>query len=646
MKLKLTSLFLVFASVAGAQTVSSPDGRLTVDVDVTNGQAAYTVKLDGKTFIERSALGLNTSFGDFTKEMTLRGVSEVKKVGESYTMRQSKKSEISYEANEVTCSMNDKDGRHAYDVTFHVDNNNVAFRYRLLPKRDTRSCLIHNEATSFVIPEGSTTFLCPQMLPQTGWMRTCPSYETHYSYDEPMGKNGNGLGYAFPALFRIGESGWVMICETGVNGSYCASRLDNAGGNKYVVGYPHPNEFGGVGTSAPGLALPGETPWRTITVGETLAPIAETTIMWDVVKPMYEASQDYKFGCSTWSWIIRQDASCNFDEQKEYIDFAAAMGYEYVLIDALWDTNIGYDKMEELAKYARSKNVDIFLWYNSNGYWNDAPQGPKQKLHTVIERRKEMKWLQKTGIKGLKIDFVGSDKQQTMQLYEDILADANEYGLMIIFHGCTLPRGWERMFPNFVSSEAVRASENLNFSQYENDIEATFGTIHPVLRNSVASMEFGGSALNKYYSKGNNRGNQRKTSDVYAITTAVLYQSAVQNFALAPNNLTDAPAWAMDFMKEVPTTWDDVKFIDGYPGKYLIFARRHGDTWYVGAVNAQKDQPLKKKVELTMLTGGEEVTVYSDTKELVGSKSTKKLPKNKKFEINVPYNGAMLIVGK
>jgi hypothetical protein len=133
---------------------------------------------------------------------------------------------------------------------------------------------------------------------------------------------------------------------------------------------------------------------------------------------------------------------------------------------------------------------------------------------------------------------------------------------------------------------------------------------------------------------------------VYAITTAVLYQSAVQNFALAPNNLTDAPAWAMDFMKEVPTTWDDVKFIDGYPGKYLIFARRHGDTWYVGAVNAQKDQPLKKKVELPMLTGGEEVTVYSDTKELVGSKSTKKLPKNKKFEINVPYNGAMLIVGK
>ena len=158
-------------------------------------------------------------------------------------------------------------------------------------------------------------------------------------------------------------------------------------------------------------------------------------------------------------------------------------------------------------------------------------------------------------------------------------------------------------------------------------------------------MDFGGSALNRFYSKGNNRGNQRKTSEVYAITTAVLYQGAVQNFAIAPNNMTDAPEWAMEFMKNVPTTWDDVKFIDGYPGKYLIFARRHGDTWYIGAVNAQKE-PFKKKILLPMLKGGSEVTVYSDNKDLVGGVQTKKLPKNKKFEINVPSNGGMLIVGK
>ncbi len=644
-KFFLISLSAFMLMNVPAQTVSSPDGRLKVDVEVVNGCATYAVTYGDDVFVEPSPLGVNTTIGDFTRDVSLRGVSDVRMVTDDYALRQAKKSRVHYEANEVTCSFNDKEGRWAYDVTFRVDNNNVAFKYRILPKGDRISCLVKNESTGFVIPEGSTTFLCPQMLPQSGWMRTCPSYETHYAYDEPMGKNGNGLGYALPALFKIGDKGWAMICETGVSGSYCASRLDCKGGNEYVIAYPHPDEFGGVGTSAPGLALPGDTPWRTVTVGVTLAPIAETTVMWDLVKPLYEAKQEYKYGRATWSWIIRQDGSCNYAEQREYIDFAADMGYEYVLIDALWDKNIGYERMEELVAYAKSKNVGIFLWYNSNGYWNDAPQGPKHKLHTVIGRRKEMKWLESIGVKGLKIDFIGSDKQQTMQMYEDILADANEHGLMVIFHGCTLPRGWERMYPNFVSSEAVRASENLNFSQHENDIEATFGTIHPVLRNSVAAMDFGGSALNRFYSKSNTRGNQRKTSEVYAITTAVLYQGAVQNFAIAPNNMTDAPAWAMEFMKNVPTTWDDVKFIDGYPGKYIIFARRHGDTWYIGAVNAQKE-PFKKKILLPMLKGGSEITVYSDDKELVGSVQKKKLPKNKKFEINVPYNGGMLIVGK
>ncbi len=628
-----------------AQTVGSPDGRLQVTVGVTNGQAHYTVKYADKTFVDQSPLGMNTTIGDFTKEVSLRGASDVKSVTDDYELRQAKKSRIHYEANEMTFSFNDGKGRHAWDVTFRVDNNNVAFKYKVMPRGGTLSCLVLEEATGYVMPEGSTTFLCPQMAPQSGWCRTCPSYETHYTYDAPMGKNGNGYGYVFPALFRIGTDGWVMLCETGVTGAYCASRLDNKQGREYKVAYPDPQEFGGVGTSAPGLSLPGETPWRTITVGETLKPIAETTIMWDVVKPLYEASQDFKYGCATWSWIIRQDASCNYNEQVEYIDFAAAMGYEYVLIDALWDTNIGREGIEKLAAYAASKGVGLFLWYNSNGYWNDAPQGPKHKLHTVIERRKEMKWLQKTGIKGLKIDFIGSDKQQTMQLYEDILADANEYGLMIIYHGCTMQRGWERMFPNFVSAEAVRASENLNFQQSENDIEATFGTIHPVLRNSVGAMDFGGSALNKYYSKGNDRGNHRVTSDVYALATAVLYQAAVQNFALAPNNLTDAPEWAMDFMRQVPTTWDDVRFIDGYPGKYLILARRQGNKWYIGAVNADKET-FRAKVELPMLRAKSEITVYSDDEKLVGGKTVKKCPKNKKIEFNIPCNGAMLIVGE
>jgi hypothetical protein len=344
-----------------------------------------------------------------------------------------------------------------------------------------------------------------------------------------------------------------------------------------------------------------------------------------------------------WSWIIGMDSSCNFDEQKRYVDFAAAMGYRSLLVDALWDQQIGYEKMEELSRYAQSKGVGLFLWYNSNGSWNDAPQSPKGKMDKSAPRRKEMAWMQKNGILGIKVDFFGGDKQQMMQLYEDILTDANDFGIQCIFHGCTLPRGWERMYPNYVASEAVLASENLHFGQGACDAEARNAATHVFIRNTVGSMDFGGSALNKRYSADNQHGTVRKTSDVYALATAVLFQASVQHFALAPNNLTDAPAWAIDFMKQVPTTWDEVQFIDGYPGKYVIMARRCGDKWYVVGINAE-EQPLKKTLTLPMFDAKLPLTVYSDDATLNGSVKTVKQNKKQQLSVVIPQNGGLVVI--
>ncbi len=670
MRITLLSL-LALATTASAQTLTSPDGRLAVSLSCTDGHPAYTLSLDGQPVILESPLGLTTTIGDFTQGLELKNVSEVKTVSESYDLASVKKSHIAYTANEQTFAFYNKaevrqrDGqtrieeRHALDIQFHVDNSNVAFRYVVYPQADRLACLVTSEATAYTLPEGTTTYLCPQMTPQTGFARTAPSYETYYDFDAEMGPNGHGRGFTFPALFKVkatnAETGiqsaaplWLMLNETDVAGNYCGSRIETQQKGQYHIAYPEDTEFGGVGTSAPGLMLTeagAPTPWRTITVGNTLAPIAETTIQWDLVRPQYEAKYDYKYGRSAWSWIIRMDASCNYDEQKEYVDFAADMGWEYLLVDAWWDSNIGYDRIAELARYAATKGVGLFLWYNSNGYWNDAMQGPRGKMHRMITRRQEMAWMQQAGIKGIKVDFVGSDKQQTMQMYEDILADANDYGIMVIFHGCTLQRGWERMFPNFVSCEAVRASENLAFGQYDNDIEARCGTIHPILRNAVGNMDFGGSALNKHYSKNNERGTQRKTSDVYALATAILFQTPVQNFAVAPNNLTDAPAWAIDFMKKVPTTWDDLRFIAGDPGKWLIMARRTGDKWYLAAINAD-DKPLSfDGVMLDMFPVGTELTVYSDDAQLNGSVQTVKLGKKQIVKkLFVPKNGGIVIM--
>lgn len=644
MKFFIVMAMLLGSSVASAENkqITSPDGKLVVTVADMDGRPSYSVSYDNVLFLKPSPLGIIANIGDFSSGMSLEKNVSTNKIDETYELASIKKSKVRYVANEAVFSFTQQ-GKTIYDVIFRISNNDVAFKYKMYPQGETLSCVIKKEATGFAFPDGTTTFLCPQSKPMGGFARTSPSYETSYTADDVAGKNGWGEGYTFPCLFRNGDNGWVLVSETGVNGGYCASRLLGHKEGVYTIGFPQEGEANGNGTVSPGIALPGETPWRTITVGKTLAPIVETTVPFDVVKPLYPAKGEYTYGRGSWSWIIGMDGSTNYKEQLRYIDFSAVMGYQSVLVDALWDKQIGRDKIEELAKYGKDKGVALYLWYNSNGYWNDAPQTPRGIMDNAIARRKEMKWMQSIGIRGIKVDFFGGDKQMTMQLYEDILSDANEYGLLVIFHGCTLPRGWERMYPNFASSEAVLASENLHFSQGSCDHEAFNATLHPFIRNTVGSMDFGGSALNKYYNVDNApRGSRRVTSDVYALATAVLFQSPVQHFALAPNNLTDSPSWAIDFMKEVPTTWDEVRFIDGYPGKYVILARRHGDKWYIAGVNAQKET-LKLKVNLPMFSNGEKVRLFSDDKALQGGVKQIEIGKKQELQLAIPCNGGVLI---
>ncbi|MBO6190972.1 MAG: glycoside hydrolase family 97 protein [Prevotella sp.] len=605
-------------TAGAAERLTSPKGDIVVVVDVQNGKPTYEVSLGGVQFLKPSPLGLLTNLGDFTEGLTLAGCDS-KTQHDEYWLKTTKQSHISYDATEAVCRF-EKDGKRVLDIQFHITDRDVAYRYKLYPKKirggETLVAVVNGEASGFVMPDGTTTFLCPQSGPMNGFARTSPSYETSYTLDDQMGKNGWGNGFTFPCLFKT-PAGWLLLSEAGTDGGYVGCRLLNAGGSNYKIGFPQEGEMNGFGTTSAAVSLPCETPWRTITLGTTLAPIVETTVTNDVVRPKYQASKEYVYGKGSWSWIIGMDPSCNFDEQKRYIDFSAAMGWRSVLVDALWDVQIGYEKMAELARYGRERGVGLFLWYNSNGSWNDAPQSPKGKMDKSAARRKEMAWMKDNGILGIKVDFFGGDKQPMMQLYEDILTDANEFGLQVIFHGCTLPRGWERMYPNYVASEAVLASENLHFGQGACDAEAFNACIHPFIRNTVGSMDFGGSTLNKHYNKDNQHGTTRKTSDVFALATAVLFQSSVQHFAMAPNNLEDAPAWAVDFMKQVPTNWDETRFIDGYPGKYCIMARRAGTKWFVVGITSD-GTPLQKKIDTkAFFPKGTKPTVYTDADAIV-----------------------------
>ncbi len=647
MLIRLIFPLLICLVAAGPEAVSqqveiqSPDRQLKLTVSVNNGQPVYSVSYQGKLMLENSPLGLVTNEADFSAGMKYLGKEE-DAVNRQYTNAKIKKAEVQYKANKLTCLL-ENDRQQKMNIVFQVSDNNIAFRYEI-PVLDKRmSCVVKSEATGYKFPAATTTFLSPMMGPMGGFARTSPSYESGYEPDATMGKQTRGKnGYVFPGLFRVGDKGWVLLSETGVSSLYCAAHLsDGIGEGLYVVEYPDPRQNNGFGSTGAALALPGVTPWRTITVGADLKPIVETTIPFDMVEPLYEPSRPFKYGRGTWSWIIWQDPSMNYADQVKFIDLAATLRFEYILIDALWDTNIGKEKMKELIRYASSKGVDVLLWYNSNGPFNDAPMGPRNKMSSSIARKKEMKWLQEVGVKGLKVDFLGGDKQETMRLYEDILSDANDYGLMIIFHGATLPRGWEVMYPNYVGSEAVLASEMLIFSQQVRESEAFYASLHPFIRNTVGSMEFGGVLLNKYLTKNNAERNHRLTTDGFQLATAVLFQNPVQLFGLTPNNLTDVPDFEISFMKEVPTVWEETIFIDGYPGRYCIIARRHGSQWYVAGVNANKEA-MKIKIKLPMLAG-KKVQMYNDKMDRTTYTSENMIARSGELEIEMQSGGGFVI---
>ena len=624
--------------------VSSPNGSLVVTVSDADGHLSYTATLDGKQMLAPSALGMKTSLGDLTKELSIVK-SQLSTVNSSYQMRGTKASKVDYQANALTIDLQNKDGV-KFSILFQVSDNDIAFRYQMprqtIRRREYKRVRILSEVSGFNFPDGTTTFISPQIGPETGWEQTKPSYEEGYSNDAPMDKASQyGHGYIFPALFHL-PAGWALVSETGVTGGYCGSHLsDYQAGSGYTVAYPDKGENNGFGTDFAAIPLPGETPWRTITLGSTLKPILETTISYDVVEPRYQASTDYKPGRYTWSWLIGQDNSINYNDQVRFIDLASAMGFEYCLVDNWWDQNIGRERIAELSKYAQSKGVHLLMWYNSNGFWNDAPQTPRNCMNTAIAREKEMSWLESIGVKGIKVDFFGGDKQETMQLYEDILSDANRHGLQVVFHGCTVPRGWERMYPNFVASEAVLASENLFFGEGATISEGFDLTLHPFCRNATASMDWGGIIMNKFMSTDNKSRHSRKTTDIFELASGITMQTSVQCVAMQPNNLQELSQFEMDFLRELPTTWEETRFIDGYPGKYVVMARKATNgKWYIAGLNAQKE-PLALTLDLKAF--GDLTKLLVDDKQMQPVQTALKKDKKGKIKVTIQPNGGMII---
>lgn len=622
MKIKIIAALLTIAATVPAFSEvykkSSPDGKLSVIVnDKGDGRPTYSVEYDGKTFLLPSHLGLKTNAGNFYDSLKITGHAEGGGDGDFRYAPAAKVLEAKLAYSLLAIDIANAQGN-KMKVEFRISNNDIAFRYTFPNNLGSfRSVRVDEEATTFNVPANATTFMAPQDVAGGGWCRTSPAYETRYSLDAPItAKSQFGEGFTFPALFNLGENHWMLISESGSCGDYPGCGLSEyTAGEGFTIKFPSPLQNGGIGTSVGAFALPGSTPWRTITLGNSLKPIVETVVpyTYQTARLQHREYEKFKPGRYVWSWILWQDPSVNYDDQKAFIDLAAKMGYEYSLIDANWDKDekIGWKRMEELCKYAKEKNVKLILWYSSAGNWNDTGETPRNIMDRSATRLAEMRRLREIGVAGIKVDYFGGDKQETMQLYEDILADANEYGIFVIFHGCTLPRGWETMYDNYISSEAVRASENVYFNEESAKSEAQELATAVFTRNAVASMDYGGTLLNHYMSRDNKSRHRRYTSDILEIAAAYFTQTPIQCVGIMPNNLNELPEWELQALRQIPAGgWDEIQFIDGYPGKYFIVARRQGENWYVAGLNATEKE-MKLTLNLPMFSG-KTVRYYND----------------------------------
>ncbi|MBY0242432.1 MAG: glycoside hydrolase family 97 protein [Burkholderiaceae bacterium] len=572
-------------SLALAAPLASPDGHLAVDVTVgPGGVARYTVTRDGTAVILPSTLGLRLQGADFSRGLKLTQTSDAVRVSDRYTMAVGKRRQISYSASEQTYTLENR-RKQRIAITFRVSDDGVAFRYVVAEPALPRKQLI-DEATSFALSKSAHGWLQPMSVAQTGWANTNPSYEELYQMAVPAGTPSPlKSGWAFPALFQTGTPSnpvWVALTEAGIDATFHASRLQaKAPNGVYRIGGPSAPE---VFTNGALLAHTSGTltsPWRVLTIG-SLAQVVDSTLGTDLAAPAVGAPVGAP-GLASWSWAILKDDATVYEVQQQFIDYAADMGWEYTLVDADWDRKIGYDKMRTLAQYALSKKVGLLVWYNSSGAWNKTEYTPKGKLLERDARRAEFARLQDMGIKGVKVDFFAGDGQSMIAYYLDILKDAADYGLLVNFHGATLPRGWARTYPNLMTMESIRGFEFATFEQANQDAVVKHAAMLPFTRNLFDPMDFTPVVF------GDIPNIKRATRNGFELAESVLFLSGIQHFAEIPAGMASVPPYVKAFMQQLPRSWDDSKFVDGYPGRFAVIARKAGDTWYVAGINAEAE---------------------------------------------------------
>jgi alpha-glucosidase len=568
-----------------AWRIDSPEGKVGLEIavlepDTPEAALHYRVLLQGPTgsvpALDWSPLGIRRADQDLATGLKVLSASPAESLDERYELPHGKQRQVRARSRQLTLGLTASGGA-AVEVIFRVSDQGVAFRYRF-PESDGKLYTVIAEDSGFRIPAGAFGYLTPHQAPS----RYTPAYEAGYVRDVAAGTPApTEEGWSYPALFRLpGAAGWVLLTEADLDSSYCGTRLaPDAADGVYRIRFPSAGEGQGIGDVLPVNSLPWATPWRVVLAAATVGEIVESTWVTDLSRPGPQIPEWVRPGRVAWSWWSDPDSPKQFARQLTFVDLAGEMGWEYLLVDANWD-EMGDDAIPQLVEYARAKGVKVLLWYNSGGPHNTVTEKPRDRMFEGEARRKEMQWMNQVGIAGIKVDFFQSDKQDTIRLYEDILKDAGESRIMVNFHGCTVPRGWERTYPHLMSMEAVRATECYIYDPAFPEEAASHQAMLPFTRNVVGPMDYTPVALS-------DQRYPRLTTAAHELALSVLFTSGWVHFADGAEAYRSLPEAPRQFLRSVPAAWDETRFLAGEPGQYVALARRSGDSWYLAAINGE-----------------------------------------------------------
>ncbi|OLB65301.1 MAG: alpha-glucosidase [Actinobacteria bacterium 13_2_20CM_2_72_6] len=551
-----------WAATAQQWQLTGPGGAgpaATVALD-TAGKLTLSVRRGSTQVLQSSAVGIRTSAADLSTGLAFRTRTDAV-IHEEYATASGRRRQHTADANQTTLSFTKGSSR--LDVVVRVATDGVAYRYVV---RQSGTVAVTGEASEFAVPASAAAVLLPY---ETGRN----DYENVHVHTT-VGKAA-ALEYGYPSLFHVADT-WLLVTESDLNGTYGGTRLTlNGSTHRFRVTLPDSRE-----TNPGSLA----TPWRTLVLGD-LATVTESDFVTDLAAPSKVADPSWiRPGRAAWSWWSDGSSAGSLTAQEKYTDFAAKMGWEYVLVDAGWSASW----IPTLVKYAQARHVGVWIWTRQPDIDTQA------KISAAFALWKS--W----GVVGLKIDHIRSEQQVRLKWYDQVLATSAQNELMVDFHGSTIPRGIERTWPQVLTMEGVQGAEKIHNKPGRTAFPPTHYTDLPFTRNLAGSMDYTPVTFTA----------KRTNTDAAELAQSVVFESGLQNYADSVESY-DAHPVAERLLRQVPSVWDETKLLSGDPDSHVILARRNGSDWFVGAILAGAGRTVA--VPLSFLgTGSWSAELYVD----------------------------------